>query len=164
MRHCHLLNEVVMEGVRDMPFAKDLLDITRTDTHGGSKRGPSPSGEVDTCVANFPRRNAVREERSKGWRTRAVDHATESRLNASTYPADSVSHDTIDVLVAILLMFVGAGTRPQWRKRDISNAFRRCPVAAEHLASSWVVLAAEVRRWAAQHLEMPLRATSAVYA
>ena len=89
------------------------------------------------------RRIPVREHRAKGWRTRTVDHATESLINGATFPSDRVHHDTIDVLICILLMFMTAGFEPRMWKRDVSKAFRRCPISVEHLDLSWVVFAAE---------------------
>ena len=49
-------------------------------------------------------------------------------------------------------------------KRDVSKAFRRCPISVDHLDLSWVVFAAEGLYWVSQHLGMPFGATSAVYA
>ena len=73
-------------------------------------------------------------------------------------------HDTVDVLITILLSFLAAARSPRMWKRDVSKAFRRCPIAAEHLDLSWVVFMALGRTWVSQHLGMPFGATSAVYA
>ena len=49
-------------------------------------------------------------------------------------------------------------------KRDVSKAFRRCPILADHLDLAWIVFKARGQLWVAQHLGMPFGATSAVYA
>ena len=127
-------------------------------------RGPLPSDTLILSAISLTRRMPVRELRSKGWRTRAVDHATESLLNPATAPSDRVQHDHIDVLVGILLTFLTAGfLSPMW-KRDVAKAFRHCPVRTDHLDLSWVVFRAFGVLWGAQHLGMPFGATSSVYA
>eukprot|EP00971_Amphidinium_carterae_P084582 1674340-Amphidinium_carterae.1 len=88
------------------------------------------------CVT-LTRRLAVRELRSKGWRTRAVDHFTESGVNGSTDVQDSPSHDTLDSLAAIINMFFQAGHQCCMWKRDVSKAFRRLPICADHLEFAW---------------------------
>ena len=62
-------------------------------------RGPFPIGEVDLSRINITRRIPVRELRSKGWRTRPADYATESMMDDATRPSDRVRRDNIDVLV-----------------------------------------------------------------
>ena len=86
----------------------------------GSCVVPFPVEEVDLSRINITRRIPVRELRSKGWRTRPVDHATESMINDATRPSDRVRHDNIDVLVRILVSFVSACTPAMMWKRDIS--------------------------------------------
>ena len=44
------------------------------------------------------------------------------------------------------------------------KAFRRRAIHVSHLALSWAAFAAEGRVWAAQHVGMPVGATSGVYA
>ena len=114
-----------------------------------------PIDTVDLSQVRLTRRIPVRELRAKGWRTRTVDHATESLINDATKPTDRVRHDTVDVLITILLSFVAAARSPRMWKRDVSKAFRRCPIAEEHLDLSWVVFMALGRTWVSQHLGMP---------
>ena len=71
---------------------------------------------------NITRWLPVRVLRSKGWRTRPVDHATERMLNDATRPSDRVRHDNIDVLVRVLMDSVSACTPARMWKRDISKA------------------------------------------
>ena len=120
--------------------------------------------DLDLDEVTLTRRLAVREERSKGWRTRAVDHFTESLVNPATHPVDRVKHDTIDVLVWILLKYMEAACLPLMWKRDIQKAFRRVPIATSYHDLCWVVFLHEGVAWASQHLGMPFGSVSAVYA
>ena len=125
---------------------------------------PVPLENVDLDAVLLTRLTPVRELRSRGWRTRAVDHATESLINSATFPLDRVRHDTVDVLMVILIMFLTAGCFPVMWKRDVSKAFRRCPIRSDHLDLAYVVFMTEGRHWVAQHIGMPFGATSSVYA
>lgn len=78
------------------------------------------------------RRIPVRGERSKGWRTRVVGHASESQLNPAACVADKLIFDGIEVLVAIVLASTSA-TWPSPCGRDVANAFRRVPGLSKHL-------------------------------
>ena len=49
-------------------------------------------------------------------------------------------------------------------KRDISSAFRRVPICAEHLEFAWVTWLDAGIIWIAQHLGMPFGTVRAVYA
>ena len=108
---------------------------------------PVPLEDIDLTEVTLTRRIPVRKHRAKGWRTRTVDHATASLINGATFPSDRVHHDITDVLICILLMFMTAGFEPRMWKRDVSKAFRRCPISVEHLDLSWVVFAAEGLYW-----------------
>ena len=125
---------------------------------------PEPLLEGDLQEVSLTRRIPVREERSSGWRTRVVDHATESGLRPATTPADKVYHDGVPVLVAILLLFMSLGVRMVMWKRDISKAFRRVPVFFQHLQFAWVVWVHQGQLLKAQHRGMPFGTISAVYA
>ena len=75
---------------------------------------------------SLTRRIHVREQRSNGeWRTRAVDHCTESLLNDATQPCDATTNDPVMLLIQILLVFMMHGVAPVAWKRDISKAYRR---------------------------------------
>ena len=85
---------------------------TLDDVEFGAMAGPWPLIEVETSRINLSRRLPVREERGSGWRTRVVDHKTESSVNLATQPRDKLAHDTIDVMVGILRMFIVMGMVP----------------------------------------------------
>ena len=159
-----VLQVLVLTGVRGPPFSDDVSAITREDVASGFMTEPVPLEDIDLTGVTLTRRIPVREHRAKGWRTRTVDHATESLINGATFPSDRVHHDIIDVLICILLMFMTAGFEPRMWKRDVSKAFRRCAIFVEHIDLSWVVFAAEGLYWVSSHLGMPFGATSALSA
>ena len=98
------VNEIVLAGVRVLPFSDDVLKITQEGAALGFMTEPVPLEAVCLEDITLTRRIPVRELRSKGWRTRTVDHSTESLINGATFPSDRVQHDTVDVLLCILLM------------------------------------------------------------
>ena len=114
--------------------------------------------------ANLTRRTPVREERQAGWRTRVVDHETESLVNEAPRPQDRVRHDSLDLLTFILTSFLCFTLIPLMWKRVVASAFRRIPILAQHLDLAWVVWASRGHLWVAQHLGMPFGTVSAVYA
>ena len=158
------LNPLVVRKLKATEWDGDVLRSTHEDVDFGAMAGPWPLSDVDTSCITLSRRLPVREEREAGWRTRIVDHKTESEVNCATQPSDKLAHDTIDVLVSMLRMFLVAGLMPVLWKRDIGMAFRRLAIATQHLDLSWVVFMAEGVAMVAQHLAMPFGTTSAVHA
>ena len=89
-------------------YPQDVWDATVADANQGWMTYPEevvdlPSDRVLT------RRLPVRELRSKGWRARVVDHATESDINDYTAVQETTQHDGLDVLVWILFQVMMAG-------------------------------------------------------
>ena len=123
-----------------------------------------PAAELDLSKVLLSRRIRVREERSKGWRTRIVDNMKETGLNPATAPVDSVKHNIIDSLVFMLIFFMQLGLMPEMWKRDVSRAFRRLPILACHSVFAWVVWLSNGVAVAARHDGMPFRAVSSVVA
>ena len=159
-----LLNEAVISRLRDDEFSDDVMKETKVDIDFGCMARLTPIDQIDLSRISVSRRIPVRELRAKGWRTRVVDHMTESMHNPATVPADKIRHDNVDALVRILVCFMRNGVCPEMWKRDISKAFRRLPVQISHLDMSWVVFLHAGIIWAVQHLGMPFGTTAAVYA
>ena len=157
-------NDSVMQAVKPMPFSEDILPATIADWEQGFMSEPRPLTAQDLLDKTVTRRIPVREERSEGWRTRIVDHETESFINEATRPQDRVRHDGLGLLAFIVTALMLAGVLPELWKRDVSSAFRRVPILAAHLDLSWVVWWADGRFWIAQHVGMPFGTVSAVYA
>ena len=157
-------NELVLGAVREMDFAEDIWSATMKDVTFGAMCAPVPLDDVKLDAVSLTRRLPVREFRASGWRTRIVDHETESSVNEATVARSKIQNDSLDVLVAILTRFMAGGVEPSQWKRDVSRAYRRIPIAHAHLDLSWVVWKFMGHLWAAQHLAMPFGTVSAVQA
>ena len=66
----------------------DLMQITINDAADGFSTDPEPLTVTHHWTVSLARRFPVREERSKGWRTRAIDDETEGGVNHTTLPSD----------------------------------------------------------------------------
>ena len=84
-------------------------------------------------------------------------------INPATVPVDKISHDAIEVLITMRLLFMYWGVEPLQWKRDISKAFRRVPICPEHLEFAFVIWRDQGAEWVSQHLCMPFGTVSAVY-
>ena len=93
-----------------------------------------------------------------------MDHATESLLNGATRMQSKLVFEGIQFLLAMVLTVFAANIGVQMWKREASNAFRRVPVAAEHLDLAWVIWSSMGIIWTAQHRGMPFGTVSAVVA
>ena len=130
-------NEDVWSRLRSMEFAEDLLEQTWLDSEQGWMSEPMVV-EEPLKDGLMTRRLPVREWRDgKGWRTRVVDHATESGLNPETAVVHAPQHDTLDVLIWIIFRFMQAGVVGAMYKRDVSKAFRRLPVRWSLYCRGW---------------------------
>ena len=154
----------VISAVRELPFSGDIFPQVLEDAEIGAMTMPRLLMPTDIQTVTLTRRIPVRELRSKGWRTRVVDHESESGVNRATVPCDRIQHDTLDTLAAIVLRFFDLGCNVSMWKRDVSKAFRRVPVRSEHLQFSWAVWSHQGLLWTAQHKGMPFGTVSAVYA
>jgi hypothetical protein len=157
-------NTTVLSKLTALPHSEDIMPQTIKDAEQGWMTHPRPLRDADLDSGNLTRRIPVREEREKGWRTRVVDHETESMINPATRPCDKVKHDDIGVLAFMVAFLLQQGILPKLWKRDISSAFRRVPIFAEHLEFTWVAWLHAGRTWISQHLGMPFGTVSAVYA
>ena len=106
----------------------------------------------------------VREEREKGWRSRAVDHHTEPGLKRATWAPSKSSVHNADALVWIILWFFELGLEVRVWKRDIARAFRKLPLRADHLYLYWVVWKFAGGLYAAQHYASSFGAVASVQA
>ena len=71
------------------------MQITLNDAAGGFSTYPEPFTLVHLWTVSLARRFPVREERSKGWRTRAIDDETEGGVNHTTLSSDRACHNDI---------------------------------------------------------------------
>ena len=71
------LNLAVLKAVKEIPFSGDIGPQVEKDCQLGAMTLPRPLEPEDIRAVTLTRRIPVRELRSKGWRTRVVDHETE---------------------------------------------------------------------------------------
>ena len=72
-------------------------------------------------TVSLARRFPVGEERTKGWRTRAIDDETEGGVNHTSGA----------------LFFLRQGNVPKFRKRDVKSAYRRAPIRRDDEEFCW---------------------------
>ena len=154
----------MLAAVKDMAFSEDIETQVRKDIQDNFMVTFGKLNSSTKCRKSLTRRIPVREERQAGWRTRTVDHETESRINEATRPADTVRNDSLDILVFMLTFLLAMGVDPEMWKRDISSAFRRVPILATHLDLAWAVWQCGCDLFAAGHLGMHFGTVNSVYA
>ena len=89
----------MLSKLKEVEFSDDVYDQTLADANDGFMSDPVPLDEVDLDEVSLTRRIPVRELRAKGWRTRVVDHFTESETNPAVEAVDKVKHDSVCLLV-----------------------------------------------------------------
>eukprot|EP00435_Cladocopium_sp_Y103_P044779 s1987_g12.t1 len=165
LKHARLsFNHTVVRAIKQLPFSEDVLPQVLADCEQHFMSFPRALVPADLLDKSLTRRIPVREERAKGWRTRVVDHETESGINLATEPVDKIRHDTLDVLSEIVMHFYRNDCDILLWKRDISQAFRRVPIQDSHLEFAWTVWPHEGVLMIAQHKGMPFGTISAVHA
>ena len=135
------LRDTVIGALSQSEHATDLTESAQADAVEGYMSRRVRLRDVPVS-AHITRRLAVRQEKVKGGKlvssTRVVDHCTESGLNPATQPVDRIVHETLDVMVWILLAFLNSGVAISMWKRDLKAAFRGCPIMDDHLDMWWV--------------------------
>ena len=99
-------NTHVMPKVVPSEWSLDLWESTVADTEAGYMTPPVPVHHFDLSLISLTRRLPVREERPKGMRTRLVDHFTESGVNPATRPQDTLTHETVDHFISLLVLYM----------------------------------------------------------
>ena len=142
----------------------DLVTLGEQDCSEGCMTEAIVVDEELTRSVTLSRRIAVRELRSKGWRTRSVDHMSESGLAAATKPKDKIKHQTIDTMVFMILWLqqMLCPDIVMW-KRDFRKAFRCIPIMRDHLVYAWVTFKWEGHYRAACHLGCPFGAVASCW-
>ena len=157
-------NAGICQSFKQQEFADDLMSICEKDQELGALGEYQKVTPQLLQTVHVARRIGVRELRSSGWRTRAVDDMRETGMNEATVQADKMINGTIIQLVWFLLMFQSSKMSMAMWKRDIQNAFRRLPVLTAHTALVWIVWMWQSQMLAAPHMGMPFGATASVCA
>ena len=112
-------------------------------------------------TVSLARRFPVREERSKGWRTRAIDDETEGGVSHTTLSSDRARYDGIRDLASGALLFFRQGIVPKFWKRHVKCAYRRAPIRRSDEEFFWFVFVWRGSLWVARHHGMMFGATAA---
>ena len=147
--------------MRSSEYDDDLMQITLNDAADGFSTYPEPLTVVHLRTVSLARRFPVLEERSKGWRTRAIDDETEGGVNHTTLSSDRAQHDGIRDLASGALLFLRQGIVPKCWKRDVKSAYRRAPIRRSDEEFSWFVFVWRGSLWVARHHGMMFGATAA---
>ena len=107
-------NLKIVSSMRSSEYDDDLMQMTLNDAADGFSTYPEPLTVVHLLTVNLARRFPVREERSKCWRTRAIDDETEGGLNHTTLSSDRARHDGIRDLASGALLFLRQGIVPKF--------------------------------------------------
>ena len=162
MRDRYVNNSVLMSSMSTSEYSEDLWQIYVEDMDFGALGEAEPVTEELLQSVTLSRRIAVREERSSGWRTRAVDDMTESGINPATQQGDKLQSGGVCTLVWMILMFSAHCVEAFMWKRDISKAFRRLPVLSSHVQFAWVMWFHLNQLIAAPHYGMPFGVVASV--
>ena len=114
------LNMNAVAKMREVEHAEDLTDLANEDALTGHMTKPICGSETSLLGKDIlvSRRIPVREWKGslKKWRTRPVDHGSESGLKAATDATERTQVQGLEFLVTLLLMFMHAGLQPlMWK-------------------------------------------------
>ena len=94
---------VLKKAEMELPFAEDLTRIALEEAKVEAMTKPKPVVASKLGKKSYTRRIPVREKRGDSWRTRPVDHCTESGRNMATCPSEATENDGLDSLTYLLL-------------------------------------------------------------
>ena len=95
-------NSFVVRKTKEMSYAEDLFKLNTEDYEHGARSEARIFTPDDDEGMHLARRIPVREERAQGWRTRAVDHLTESLQNEACRPCDVATTNSAETLIEII--------------------------------------------------------------
>ena len=135
-RNDEILSRVAASFVSDVEVAAELDAKSQSEVESG-KASEVPLAEVvKRCVVTprFPVDEGWRwKEDSWMLRVRCIDDFTASFINAATAPGESIHHDTLDVLVALLHSAGGSRKPVRFRKDDFVSAYKTLPLRLDDL-------------------------------
>ena len=132
-----ILGRVAASIVSDVEVAPELDAKSQSEVESGKAFEVPLAEVVKRCVVTprFPVDEGWRWKDDSWMRkVRCIDDFTASFINAATAPGESIHHDTLDVLVA-LLHSAGKDRRPvRFRKDDFVSAYKTLPLRLDELA------------------------------
>ena len=156
-------NAMVLNKLKESEHSTDLFDQTWDDYEQGWMSKPELLTDDHMHSAILSRRLALREYRPKGWRTRCVDHHTESLLKETVWSKRKLQQDNIDRLWWILWVFYTHGIRCVMSKGDISSAYRRLPIRWQEVFMAAVVFLHAGQAWVSYHRTLSFGATGSCF-
>ena len=166
---CKERNKKLVASLRKDPHADFLQQQTEEDVQAGRMVGPYPVETLDLDKVLLGRRFS-REQGTKpdgSTKLRAVDDETANGCNKSARPTAMPRADTVDKLLAVLVMFqtrFGIGTSCALWKADIDSAYRRVPVREADRWALWIAFLVGGTAMAAGHNAMPFGSIGSVHA
>ena len=163
-RQRETFNATVLRKVeKELPFAEDLTSIALDESTSGAMTRPKPVKKSRLSKKSYTRRLPVREKRGDLWRTRPVDHCTESGQNLATCPQEATENDGLDSLCYLLLGNLKRGRLPLMWKRDFSKAYRKIGIKPAHLPLANVIWKVAQKLMESQHRGMIMGSIAAVH-
>ena len=182
--HCDSDNQELLRSLREDANAAALQQIAEEDFRLGRMTQPVPVAEADlTKVRIVPRFAVLQGEKPDGTaKVRAVDHMSwsasgptrrkrsrkevkQASINGMCTVPERFAHDHLDDLASATHAFYRTcGARPALWNADIDAAFRRVPLAREHISAAGVAWTFMNDIWISCHLAMPFGAASSVRA
>ncbi|CAK0791693.1 unnamed protein product, partial [Prorocentrum cordatum] len=167
-------NGLILASIRGDPLASELLRETREEADLG--RMPPPRAfRPDISAAELaaawgetirlvPRFGVSQPKPDGSLKVRPVDDFTRSRVNGACAPAEKLSVEGADQLVAVARAFFELhGALPELWKADIDSAYRRIPLAPADMWAAVSVFKEGGRLWCSQHLVCPFGALASCH-
>ena len=132
-------NEKAVTMMRENAFSDDMIKLAKEDSEKGFMTKPIVSTTKNGKNIRVSRRIPVREWKDsiEDWRTRPVDHGSESGLKEATFSKQKTKVQGLEFLVTMVLQFLDNEKDPRMWKRDLKSAFRNVPLDQKHKWCSW---------------------------
>ena len=156
-RNRESFNEKAISMMKETEFSKDMVDLADDDARKGYMTKPVVSTKQSRKNILVSRRIPVREWKDsiEDWKTRPVDHGSESGLKQATSSKYKTKVQGLEFLITIVLQFLDSKTDPRMWKRDLKSAFRNIPLDQRHSWCSWSAWKIGGKVVMARHLAAP---------
>ena len=130
LREIRVANKKVISKIKESEYSDDVWHQTTQDAMLDRMTWPIEVQDYHIQHTTLCRRVAVREYREhKGaWRTRTVDHFSESWVNQATTSTWTTVCEDLATLHKLLMTYMKNGKEPQMWKQDIASAYRKVPL------------------------------------
>ena len=160
-------NTSLLKTAREDKHSEALMAQTLADAALHRMGQPIPVAQVDLSAVNLAPRFGVEQglKPDGSMKIRAVDDETINGSNSCCQPGEKLRMDGVDMLIAVLQMFVTiAQVLPHLTKADIDSAYRRVPLNPAHRWAASVVFMHRGVAMVAEHMAMPFGAVASVHA